>query len=99
MERNLLFGSHNILIAWAKYLVDFWYRLRTIGHCSNSLNTTYLKNLIDSSHMGGGKNGGIDVTLAVGRSAEHYLAATCNPGRSGKHKHRGEERSRATGDI
>ena len=85
MKRDLLLGSHNILIAWAKYLVDLRHCLGAISHSSDSLYTTYLIYSIDTRYLGSRQYSRIYITLFVGRCAEHYILTSGNLGRCCKH--------------
>ena len=95
MKRHMLFGSHNILVAWAEYLVHLGHRLRTVCHCTDSLHTTYLEHLFYAHHICGSQDCRVHLAIGHRRCAEHYLATTSYLGWSGKHQNCGEKRSRA----
>ena len=99
VEAYLLLGSHHILVARTENLEDLRYALRTIGHSTNSLYTTSLENLADTSYACCHEDGRVHLTFAVGRRAEHNLLTTGNLGGGGKHQHRRKEWGSAARDI
>ena len=99
MQAHLLFSGHHILVARTEDLIHLGHRLRTIGHGSDSLNTTGLEDLADASDTGGYENGGIHLAVTSWRRTEHNLLTTCNLGGCGEHQHGREEGSGTTGDI
>ena len=99
VQAHLLLGSHDILISGAENLVNIWNRLRAIGHCADSLNTTGFEYLAHSSNLGGYEDGWIYLSVASGRRAENYLAASCYLSRCGKHQDCREQRSRSARNV
>ena len=99
MKAHLLFGRHDILVAWSKDFVDLGYAFSTIGHCTDGLNASGLEQFVDTSDVSSSEDGGVYATFAVGRCAEHNFATSGNLGGCGKHEHSAEERSRAARDI
>ena len=99
VEAHLLLGGHHILVARTEYLIHLRHRLRTIGHCTDSLHATCLEYLADTGDAGSHKDGGIHLAVASRGCAEHDLFTAGNLGWCGKHQYGREEWGGATGDI
>ena len=99
VETHLLLGCHHVLVARSEYLIHLGYRFSAVGHGSDGLHSACLEDMAHSRNAGSNENGRIHLTLAVGRSTEHNLAATGYLGRSGEHEHGAEQRCCAARDI
>ena len=91
LQRNVLLGSHHVLVARTEYLVYLWYALRAVGHGSDGLYASGLENPIHSGDACRHKDGGVHLALLVRRGAEHNLLASGNLGWCGQHEHGREE--------
>ena len=99
MQANLLFGSHDILVAWSENLIYLRYRLCAVGHCSDGLHATSLENLVHTCNTGCHENSGVHLTFAVGRRTQYDILAACNLCWSGQHQNSREEWGCASWDI
>ena len=87
IQRDMLFGSHDILVSWTENLEDFGHAFRTICHRTDSLYTTNLINLADTGNACCHEDGGIHLALLVRRRTEHNLLAACYLGRRCQHQY------------
>ena len=99
MERHLLLGCHDILVARTENLVDLGHRFRAVGHGTDGLHATGLEYLAHAGYSGSHEYGWVHLAFAVGWCAEHYLATPGNLGWRGEHENGGEERGGATGYV
>ena len=73
MDAHLLFSGHHVLVAWTENLIDLGDRSGAISHCADGLNATSLEDLADTCNAGSHEDGGIHLTVATWRRAEHNL--------------------------
>ena len=99
METHLLLGCHHILVAGTEDLIYLGHRLGAVGHGADGLHSASLEDMADTCNARCHEDGGIDLALAIGRSAKHYLTTAGYLGGGGKHEHGAEQRGGATGDI
>ena len=99
VQRHLLLGSHDVLIARAEYLVHLGDTLRAVCHGTDGLHATCLENLAHSCHLSRIENGRMNLSFLVGRGTKHDFLATGNLGRNSQHQHGRKQGCRTSGDI
>ena len=68
VQRNLLLGSHDILIARSENLIYLRYTFRSVSHGTNGLYTTCLKNLAYTRNLSRIENSRMNFAFLVRRS-------------------------------
>ena len=91
VQANLLLGGHDILVAGTEDFIYLGYALGTIGHSADGLYATCLEYLAYTCNAGCHQNGGVYLTIATWRGAEHTLLASCNLSWCGQHEYGREE--------